>query len=84
MGGGMGAGQGTQMRDLTPGSYFRVWVVDGKQIKPLRVLLACPTELILKSMVISKKATKLPAGTLTQTASATQNNPFQGGGQRRF
>ncbi len=32
-----GGGQSYQDRDLTPGSYFMVWVLDGKTIRPVRV-----------------------------------------------
>ena len=84
-GGGMGSGQTAQTRDLTPGSYFRVWVVDGKQIRTVRVLLGLSDGTNTEVQGDIKEGDEVAVGTLTQSASASPqgNNPFQGG-QRRF
>jgi len=81
-GGGTGGGQSVQMRDLTPGSYFRVWVVNGKQIKPVRVLLGLSDGTNTEVQGDLKEGDEVAVGTLTQAASTQQNNPFQGGGRR--
>ena len=83
-GGGMGTGSGqtVQTRDLTPGSYFRVWVVNGKQIKPVRVLLGLSDGTNTEVQGDLKEGDEVAVGTLLQTANAPQNNPFQGGGRR--
>ncbi|HEY9167257.1 MAG TPA: efflux RND transporter periplasmic adaptor subunit [Candidatus Kryptonia bacterium] len=80
--GGTGGGN-AQTRNLTPGSYFRVWVVDGKQIKPVRVLLGLSDGTNTEVQGALKEGDDVAVGTLTQTASTQQSNPFQGG-QRRF
>ncbi len=84
-GAGMGTGQTAQTRDLTPGSYFRVWVVNGKQIRPMRVLLGLSDGTNTEVQGDIKEGDEVAVGTLTQSASASPqgNNPFQGG-QRRF
>ncbi len=83
MNGGTGGGTSAQTRDLTPGSYFRVWVVNGKEIRPVRVLLGLSDGTNTQVQGDLKEGDEVAVGTLTQTASAQPNNPFQGG-QRRF
>jgi HlyD family secretion protein len=82
MNGAMGGGQTAQTRDLTPGSYFRVWVVNGKQIKPMRVLLGLSDGTNTEVQGDLKEGDEIAVGTLLQTASTQQSNPFQGGGRR--
>ncbi|HUI28627.1 MAG TPA: efflux RND transporter periplasmic adaptor subunit [Candidatus Acidoferrales bacterium] len=83
MNSGMGGGQSAQTRDLTPGSYFRVWIVDGKQIKSVRVLLGLSDGTNTEVQGDIKEDDDVAVGTLTQSSS-TQSNPFAPGGQRRF
>jgi HlyD family secretion protein len=80
--GGTGSGN-SQNRDLTPGSYFRVWVVDGKQIKPVRVLIGLSDGTNTQVQGDLKEGDEVAVGTLSQSSS-TQSNPFAAGGQRRF
>lgn len=82
-GGTGGGGSNAQTRDLTPGSYFRVWVVDGKQIKPVRVLIGLSDGTNTQVQGDLKEGDEVAVGTLSQSSSA-QNNPFSAGGQRRF
>jgi HlyD family secretion protein len=80
--GGMSGGTSAQTRDLTPGSYFRVWVVNGKQIRPIRVLLGLSDGTNTEVQGELKEGDEVAVGELAQVA-ARQNNPF-GGGPRRF
>jgi HlyD family secretion protein len=82
MNGAMAGGVTAQTRDLNPGSYFRVWVVNGKQIKPVRVLLGLSDGTNTEVQGELKEGDEVAVGTLIQSASTTQNNPFQGGGRR--
>jgi len=82
MNGGMGGGQGAQTRDLTPGSHASVWVVNGKEIKPVRVLLGLSDGTNTEVDGDLKEGDEVAVGTLIQTASTQQSNPFQGGGRR--
>jgi HlyD family secretion protein len=79
---GMGNGFGAQTRDLAPGSYFRVWVVKGKEIKPVRVLLGLSDGTNTQVEGDLKEGDEVAVGALIQTASTQQSNPF--GGPRRF
>ncbi len=78
---GQGGQQGFQTRELTPGSYFRVWVLDGKQIKPVRVKIGLSdgTNTAVEGNLQEGEA--VVVGSLTQTG-AQQYNPFVQG--RRF
>ena len=77
-----GGGSNAQTRDLTPGSYFVVWTVSGKEIKPVRVLIGLSDGTNTQVQGDLKEGDEVAVGTLTQTA-AQQSNPFAGG-QRRF
>lgn len=78
-----GGGSNAQTRDLTPGSYFKVWVLNGKQIEPVRVLIGLSDGTNTEVQGDIKEGEDVAVGTLTQAASTSQTNPFQGG-QRRF
>jgi len=79
---GMGGGLPVQTRDLTPGSYFRVWVIEGNQLKPVRVLLGLSDGTNTEVQGDLKEGDDVAVGTLTTGNSTAQSNPFQGGGRR--
>ncbi len=85
-GGGINSGTGgnAQNRELTPGSYFRVWVIDGKKIKPVRILLGLSDGTNTQVQGDLKEGDDVAVGTLTQSSSSTQQNNPLAGGQRRF
>ncbi len=58
-------------------------MVNGKEIKPVRVLIGLSDGTNTQVQGDLKEGDDVAVGALTQTASAQQSNPFQGG-QRRF
>jgi len=77
--GGTGGGYNAQTRDLTPGSYFRVWVTNGKEIRPVRVLLGLSDGTNTQVEGNLKEGDEVAVGALTQVAT-TQSTPFGGPG----
>lgn len=80
-GAGQYGGNGLQNRELTPGSYFRLWVLDGKQIRPVRVRIGLSDGTNTEIAGDLKPGEPVVIGELTQSA-GRQNNPFMQ--RRRF
>ncbi|MCL4510664.1 MAG: efflux RND transporter periplasmic adaptor subunit [Bacteroidetes bacterium] len=85
--GGAGLGQGGQQnyqnRELTQGSYFMVWVLDGKLIKPVRVKIGLSDGMSTEVEGNLTDGEPVVMGMLAQTAGGQrQSNPFTPG--RRF
>ncbi len=78
---GQGGGQSFQNRELTPGSYFRVWVLNGKDIKPIRVMVGLSDGTNTQVTGELSAGEQVVIGSLTQTGGG-QNNPFMQ--RRRF
>ncbi len=74
-------GQSFQNRELTPGSYFRLWVLDGKQIKPVRVQVGLSDGTNTQIDGDLKAGEPVVIGSLTASG-GQQKNPFMQ--QRRF
>lgn len=74
---GQAGGQGYQDRDLTPGSYFMVWVLDGKQIKPVRVQIGLSDGTSTQVSGDLKPGEPVVVGMLSNgPAGQGQSNPF--------
>ncbi len=80
-GAGQGSAQSLQNRELSPGSYFRLWVLDGKQIKPVRVRIGLSDGTNTEVAGDLNAGQQVVIGSLTQSG-GRQNNPFMQ--QRRF
>ncbi len=79
---GQGPNQGYQNRSLKPGSYFMVWVLNGNQIKPVRVQIGLSDGTNTQVDGDLKPGQAVVVGMLAGSAGAPrQNNPFMG---RRF
>lgn len=79
---GQGSGQGYQNRELRPGSYFMVWVLDGKNIKPVRVQIGLSDGTNTQVDGDLKAGEPAVVGMLASSAgSPRENNPFM---RRRF
>ena len=78
---GQGGAQSFQTRELTPGSYFRIWILDGKQIKPVRVKIGLSDGTNTEVEGNLHEGEAVVVGALAQSG-AQQNNPFVQG--RRF
>ncbi len=71
-----------QNRELRPGSYFMVWVLDGKQIKPVRVKIGLSDGTSTQVEGDLTPGEPVVVGMLSNgAASQRQSNPFVG---RRF
>lgn len=71
-----------QNRNLTPGSYFMVWVLNGKQIKPVRVQIGLSDGTNTQVEGDLRPGEPVVVGTLMSSAgSQRQTNPFM---RRRF
>ncbi|MCL5266979.1 MAG: efflux RND transporter periplasmic adaptor subunit [Bacteroidetes bacterium] len=78
-----GGGMNYQDRDLTPGSYFIVWVLDGKQIKPVRVQIGLSDGTNTQVEGNLKPGEPVIVGMLSSGAgNQAQSNPFMA--RRRF
>ncbi len=78
---GQGNGQSFQNKELTPGSFFRVWVLNGKQIRPVRVRIGLSDGTNTEVDGDLKAGEPVVIGMLSQ-AGGQQNNPFMQ--RRRF
>ena len=74
--------QNMQTRELTPGSFSWVWVLEGKQIKPVRVKIGLSNGTDSEVEGDLHVGENVVVGTLDQSASTRQNIPFAPG--RRF
>ncbi len=78
-----GGGQNYQDRDLTPGSYFMVWVLDGKNIRPVRVRIGLSDGTSTQVSGGLRPGESVVVGMLSNGPSGQgQSNPFAM--QRRF
>lgn len=91
--GGPGAGNGSfgqagggtnyQNRDLNPGSYFMVWVLDGKQLKAVRVRIGLSDGTSTQVEGNLEPGEQVVVGMLSSgSGSQAQTNPFMA--RRRF
>lgn len=78
---GQGGGQSFQNRELTPGSYFTLWALDGKTIKPVHVRVGLSDGTNTEVAGNLSAGQQVVIGSLTQ-AGGRQTNPFMQ--QRRF
>lgn len=77
-----GGGMNYQNRDLTPGSFFMVWVLDGKQIRPVRVRIGLSDGTDTQIDGDLKPGEPVVVGMLSSGSGAQrENNPFM---RRRF
>jgi len=77
-----GGGMSYQDRELKPGSFFMVWVLDGKQIKPVRVRIGLSDGTSTQVEGNLQPGEPIVVGMLANTSGAQrQSNPFMG---RRF
>lgn len=80
--GQQGGGMNYENRDLTPGSYFMVWVLDGKQIKPVRVRIGLSDGTSTQVEGDLKPGEQVVVGMLSNgSGQQGETNPFM---RRRF
>ncbi len=81
-GGQPGGGMNYQNRELTPGSHFMVWVLNGKQIKPVRVQIGLSDGTSTQVEGDLKAGEQVVVGTLSSgSGQQGETNPFM---RRRF
>ncbi len=75
-------GSSYQNRELTPGSYFMVWILNGKQLNPVRVKIGLSDGTSTQVEGNLKQGEPIVVGMLSGAAGGPrQTNPFMG---RRF
>lgn len=78
-----GGGMNYQDRDLNPGSYFMVWVLDGKQLKAVRVRIGLSDGTSTQVEGNLEPGEQVVVGMLSSgSGSQAQTNPFMA--RRRF
>lgn len=78
---GQRGGMSYQDRNLTPGSHFLVWVLDGKQIKPIHVTIGLTNGTETEVEGDLRAGEPAVVGMLTQAEGQAEHNPFM---RRRF